>query len=41
MITYQEEDLANCLDEMKPLLEDHWEEIALNKLNPDNTHITG
>lgn len=39
MITYQEEELKDCLDEMKPLLEDHWKEIALNKekvkLNPD------
>ena len=38
-ITYQVELLADCLDEMKPLLENHWEEIALNKdkikLNPD------
>lgn len=31
MITYQEEKLKDCLDEMKPLLENHWEEIALNK----------
>lgn len=39
MITYQEEHLADCLDEMKPLLEAHWEEIALYKdkikLDPD------
>ncbi|MCK4501198.1 GNAT family N-acetyltransferase [Candidatus Babeliales bacterium] len=39
MITYQEEELKNCLDEMKPLFTEHWEEIALHKdkikLNPD------
>ena len=39
MITYQEEYLIDCLDEMKPLLEEHWEEIALYKdkvkLDPD------
>jgi len=39
MITYQEEKLEACLEEMKPLLEEHWEEIALHKeyvkLNPD------
>lgn len=39
MITYQEEALADCLEEMKPLLESHWEEIAIHKevvkLDPD------
>lgn len=39
MITYQEEPLKDCLEEMKPLLEQHWKEIALHqdkiKLNPD------
>jgi len=36
---YVVETLGECLDEMKPLLEKHWEEIALHKdkieLNPD------
>lgn len=39
MITYQVEFLSMCLDELKPLLTLHWEEVALNKdkikLNPD------
>lgn len=39
MITYQVERLADMLDEMKPLFDDHWEEIALFKdevkLDPD------
>lgn len=39
MITFQEEYLVDCLDEMKPLFETHWDEIALHKdkivLNPD------
>jgi GNAT superfamily N-acetyltransferase len=39
MITYQEETFEQVIEEIKPLLEDHWEEIALHKdsikLNPD------
>ena len=39
MIAYQEETFDQVIDEIKPLLEDHWEEIALNKevikLNPN------
>jgi len=39
MITYQEESAQDCLEEIKPLIEMHWEEIALYKdkikLNPD------
>ena len=39
MINYQEETYSQVIDEIKPLLEDHWEEIALNKevikLNPN------
>jgi hypothetical protein len=39
VITYQQESLATCKDDAIPLLERHWEEIALNKdlikLNPD------
>lgn len=39
MITFQEESLVDCLEEMKPLFENHWDEIALHKdkikLNPD------
>jgi len=39
MITYQEESAAECLEEIKPLIEMHWEEIAVYKdkikLNPD------
>lgn len=39
MITYQQESLATCKEDAAPLLEKHWEEIALNKdtikLNPD------
>jgi GNAT superfamily N-acetyltransferase len=38
-ITYQQESLTTCKADIIPLLEDHWEEIALNKgkikLNPD------
>lgn len=38
-ITYQQESLVTCVSDIKPLLEKHWEEIALNKdkikLNPD------
>tara|TARA_R110000851_G_scaffold226913_2_gene379746 strand:- start:1156 stop:1623 length:468 start_codon:yes stop_codon:yes gene_type:complete len=38
-ITYQQEFLATVEDEVEPLLNSHWEEIALNKdkikLNPD------
>jgi hypothetical protein len=38
-ITYQQEFLATVEDEVEPLLNFHWEEIALNKdkikLNPD------
>lgn len=37
--TYQQEFLLSVEDEIKPLLEDHWDEIATNKhiikLNPD------
>jgi len=39
VIIYQEETFDQVIDEIKPLLEDHWEEIALHKdtikLNPD------
>ena len=39
MIRYQVEKFTDILDEVKPLLELHWKEIALNqdkiKLNPD------
>jgi len=39
MITYQEEELKDCVEEMKPLVKRHWEEISLYKdkikLNPD------
>jgi len=39
MIEYKEETFDQVIDEIKPLLEDHWEEIALNKevikLNPN------
>ncbi len=39
MATYAVEKLENCLEELVPLLELHWEEIALHKdkikLNPD------
>jgi GNAT superfamily N-acetyltransferase len=39
MITYQEESVQDCLEEIKPLIEAHWEEIAIHKdrikLNPD------
>lgn len=30
-LTFQEEKLATCLEEAKPLLERHWAEIARNK----------
>lgn len=39
MITYQQESLVTAEKDARPLLEKHWEEIALNKdiikLNPD------
>ena len=39
MITYQEESFDQVIADIKPLLEKHWEEIALHKevikLNPD------
>lgn len=39
MITYQQESLTTIKEDVRPLLEKHWEEIALNKdtikLNPD------
>jgi GNAT superfamily N-acetyltransferase len=39
VITYQQESLSTCKEDAIPLLEKHWEEIALNKdkikLNPD------
>jgi GNAT superfamily N-acetyltransferase len=39
MTTYQQESLTTCKKDAIPLLERHWEEIALNKdkikLNPD------
>lgn len=38
-ITYQQESLTTCKEDAQHLLQDHWEEIALNKeaikLNPD------
>ncbi len=38
-ITFQEESFSDVIKDIKPLLEKHWEEIALNKdkinLNPD------
>lgn len=38
-ITYQQESLATCVSDIKPLLEQHWQEVALDqkiiKLNPD------
>lgn len=38
-ITYQQESLTTCKEDAQYLLQDHWEEIALNKeaikLNPD------
>lgn len=38
-ITYQQESLATCQLDAEPLLQSHWEEIALNKdiikMNPD------
>ena len=39
MITFQQESLVTTKEDARPLLEKHWEEIALNKevikLNPD------
>lgn len=39
MITYQTESLSECIEEIKPLIEGHWEEVAVSKdkilLNPD------
>lgn len=39
MICYQEETFEQVIEDIKPLLEDHWEEIALHKdsikLNPN------
>lgn len=37
MVTYQVEKLADMLDELKPLLEDHYDEISMkySPLNPD------
>jgi len=39
VIKYQQESLSTCKSDAIPLLEKHWEEIALNKdkikLNPD------
>ena len=39
MITYQQEELRDVLDEMRPLFDKHWEEVAWYKesikLNPD------
>lgn len=39
MITYQQESLITTKEDARPLLQKHWEEIALNKdtikLNPD------
>ena len=39
MIEYKQEFLCTCLDDIKPLLKDHWEELALHqdeiKLEPD------
>lgn len=39
MLRYQQEFLSTCLEDFKPMLEKHWEEIALYqdsiKLNPD------
>ncbi len=39
MITFAEESLANVKEEIQPLIEMHWEQVALNqgkiKLNPD------
>ena len=38
-ISFQEEKIRDVLEEMKPMLQDHWEELANNKdvrpLNPD------
>ena len=39
MIDFKEEQFADVIDDIKPLLEKHWEEVALDKevikLNPD------
>lgn len=39
MVTYQLDSYSSIKDEIRPLLNDHWEEIAINKehikLNPD------
>jgi len=39
LIQYKQEFLCTCLEEFKPMLVKHWEEIAINKdtikLNPD------
>ena len=39
MVKYQQEFLTSVVDDAKPLLQDHWDEIAVNKdkikLNPD------
>lgn len=38
-VTFQQEELSNILEELKPLLERHWQEVARNKdlvpLNPE------
>ncbi len=38
-VVYQEETVEEIIPDIKPLLEDHWEEVAINqdkiKLNPD------
>lgn len=31
MIEYQEELISDLVDELKPLLEEHWQELAVNK----------
>ena len=39
MVNYQQEFLTSVVDDIKPLIKSHWDEIALNqdriKLNPD------
>ncbi len=39
LVTFQEESFNDVIDDIKPLLENHWQEIALDKdkiaLNPD------
>ena len=39
MIEYKQEFLCTCLDDFKPMLEEHWKEVALHqdsiKLDPD------